>query len=264
MGFFYFCAVKEEKNKLALITGASAGIGKACARKFAAEGWSLLLTGRREHLLYSLQKELKDIYNAAVDVCIFDMRDDAAMEKALFKYPEKMEAIDLLVNNAGLALGKDHLDDADIGDLYEMIDTNVKALMHITKLVLPGMKKRRAGQIINLSSVAGREVYEGGTGYCASKHAVDAITRALRIELLPYHIRVGSISPGMVETEFSLVRFKGDIEKAARVYAGIKPLTAEDIAACIAWMASLPDHISINDIVLTPNGQADANHIFRT
>lgn len=255
MGFFYFYFMNI------FISGATAGIGRACAELYAKNGHNIIVTGRRKDRLESLATALNQ-YNVSIVTLCFDMNDHAEMISQVSEVISKTK-IDVLINNAGLALGKDHLADARIDDLDKMLDTNVKSLLKLTKLIIPDMITNKSGHIINLSSVAGSQSYAGGIGYCASKYAVDAITKTLRIELAPYSIRVGSISPGMVETEFSEVRFKGDKTKAKAVYEGIKPLNAEDIASCIFWMTSLPPHICINDINLTPTGQADALHIFR-
>jgi len=240
-----------------LITGATSGIGEACARRFASAGYRIIVTGRRKERLDSLSSELKKEYNTEVlDLC-FDVRDKDAVEKNLGKLPGNWNDIDILINNAGLAVGLGHIDEGVIDDWDRMIDTNVKGLLYVTRAISPGMVKRNMGHIINIASIAGKQLYENGAVYCASKHAVDALSRGMRIDFLKHGIKVTNIAPGLVETEFSLVRFKGDEKRAKAPYTGITPLNGEDIASVIFFAATLPAHINLNDIVITPTAQAD-------
>jgi 3-hydroxy acid dehydrogenase/malonic semialdehyde reductase len=241
-----------------LITGASAGIGLASAKIFAKNGYDVIITGRRLEKLNELQKELEQTYKVKVLPLNFDIQDRKAVKYAVESLSGNWQKIDVLVNNAGLALGKESFQDADLDDFETMLQTNVNGLLYVTKYVVDLKKVQKKGHIINLSSTAAKEVYPGGHVYCASKHAVDAITKGLRIDLLPFNIKVTSISPGMVETEFSQVRFKGDKDKAKEVYAGFTPLYAEDVAAAIYYAASLPAHVCINDMVITSIAQANS------
>lgn len=240
------------------ITGASAGIGKATALHFAKEGHQLILTGRRKEKLEDLKETIENTYNTKVRVLTFDIQDKDAVDKAINSVVDEWSKIDVLVNNAGLALGRDTFDKAHLSDFETMINTNIKGLLYITKSVVELMKKNGGGHIINLSSTAAKEVYPGGHVYCATKHAVDALTKGMRIDLLPYHIKVTSIAPGMVDTEFSTVRFKGDKSKADEVYKGFTPLYAEDIADVIYYVSTTPKHVNINDVVLTAAAQANS------
>ena len=241
-----------------LITGASAGIGLASAKIFAKNGYDVIITGRRLEKLNELQKELEQTYKVKVLPLNFDIQDRKAVKYAVESLSGNWQKIDVLVNNAGLALGKESFQDADLDDFETMLQTNVNGLLYVTKYVVDLKKVQKKGHIINLSSTAAKEVYPGGHVYCASKHAVDAITKGLRIDLLPFNIKVTSISPGMVETEFSQVRFKGDKDKAKEVYAGFTHLYAEDVAAAIYYAASLPAHVCINDLVITSIAQANS------
>jgi len=241
-----------------LVTGATSGIGEATAKKFAEAGHRLIITGRRRDRLDKLEALLKKEYHCEVLSLNFDVRVKDEVEKYLGHLPADWDDIDILVNNAGLAVGLGHIDDGDIDDWERMIDTNVKGLLYVTRAISPGMAKRNKGHIINIASIAGKQVYENGAVYCASKHAVDALSRGMRIDLLKHGIRVTNIAPGLVETEFSLVRFKGDEERAKTPYKGITPLNGDDIASVIFFAATLPQHICLNDIVITPTGQADA------
>lgn len=250
-------------KKIALITGASAGIGKATASLFASNGWKVIITGRREEKLQTLKQELESAYSIKVLTLAFDIQDKNAVKKVIDTLSEDWSKIDVLVNNAGLALGKDGLQDGNIEDWETMIDTNIKGLLYITKAVLPNMMKRNEGHVINLSSTAGKEVYPGGNVYCATKHAVEALTKSLRIDVLPYKIKVSSVSPGLVETEFSKVRFKGDSNKADVVYQGFTPLYAEDVADAIYYVASRPPHVNIGDILLTCTAQANSTTVLK-
>ncbi|TAJ15021.1 SDR family oxidoreductase [Marinilabiliaceae bacterium JC017] len=249
-------------KKIAMVTGATSGIGKATANKLAALEYHLIITGRRKERLQELQSQLEDKYNCKVIALVFDIRDNKQTEKALGMLEDKWKNIDILVNNAGLAAGADPIQEGLWSDWEQMIDTNVKGLLFLSKQVIPHMIKQQKGHIINISSIAGKEVYAGGNVYCASKHAVDAITKGMRIDLLKHNIKVTSISPGMVETEFSLVRYHGDKEKADKVYKGLTPLFAEDIADTIEFVVTRPPHVNINDILVMPTAQASAvyNH----
>jgi NADP-dependent 3-hydroxy acid dehydrogenase YdfG len=249
--------------KTVLITGATSGIGEAAALKYAGSSYRLIITGRRRDRLEKLAARLRNQYGCEVlDLC-FDVRDRIEVEKYLGTLPEEWRQIDILINNAGLAAGLDHIDRGDTDDWDRMIDTNVKGLLYVSRVITPMMVQRGTGHIINIASIAGKEVYENGAVYCASKHAVDAISRGMRIDLLKNGIKVTNIAPGMIETEFSLVRFRGDTEKASSVYNGLKPLTGEDIAEVIFYVTSLPDHVCINDLVITPKAQANATNTFR-
>lgn len=245
------------------ITGATSGFGKAIALKFAPAGYDVIITGRREVRLNELATHIEKEFGVRALPLCFDIRDRKACFDAVESLDESWKNIDILVNNAGGAWGRDRFDEADLDDWDTMIDTNVKGLMYITKAVLPVMKEKKRGHIINMGSIAGKEVYELGNGYNASKFAVDAFSKSMRIDLLPYHIKVTQILPGAVETEFSLVRFKGDEQKAAAIYAGYKPLSAEDIADAVYYTASLPPHVCINDLVITPTAQANSYYLLR-
>jgi 3-hydroxy acid dehydrogenase/malonic semialdehyde reductase len=242
------------KNKIVFITGASSGIGRATALAFAAEGAKLLLCARRIERLTELQKSLK----APSHVFQLDVRDRDAVNRSIDALPEEWKAIDILINNAGLSRGLDKLQDGSLDDWDEMIDTNVKGLLYVTRKIVPGMIGRGRGHIINIGSIAGHEVYPKGSVYCASKFAVDAITKGLRLDLFDTPLRVTTIDPGLVETEFSEVRFHGDTERAKSVYKGLEPLRPEDIAETIIWCASRPDHVQIAEIIVFPTSQASA------
>lgn len=247
------------ENKIVLITGASAGIGEACARAFAAEGARLILAARRTDRLEQLAAGL-----GVPTLCIaLDVRDAPAVDSVLSALPDEWSAIDVLVNNAGLGLGLDKLQDGSVDDWNGMIDTNVKGLLHVTRAVVPGMVARGRGHVINIGSIAGREVYPGGNVYCASKHAVDAITKGLHMDLVATPIRVSTIDPGLVETEFSIVRFKGDADRARKVYEGIQALRGADVADAVVYCATRPAHVSINEIVIMPVNQASALVVHR-
>ncbi len=250
-------------KKTVLITGATSGFGAACARKFAANGFQLMLNGRREDRLEQLQQELQQTYGTQSMLLPFDVRNREAVIQCFSGLPEAWQTIDILVNNAGLALGRDLFDEASLDDWDTMIDTNLKGLMYVTKAVVPFMARQGAGHIINIGSIAGKEVYERGNAYCASKHAVDALSHAMRIDLLRHKIKVTAIHPGAAETEFSLVRFKGDAETAGKVYEGYQPLLADDIAEIIYYTATLPPHVCINDLVVTCTAQATAYHFHK-
>ena len=250
-------------NKKSLVTGASAGIGQATARMLARNNYDVIITGRREERLLQLKDELEQNYKVEIYPLVFDIRRRQEVDKAWNSLPEDWKQIDVLVNNAGLAAGLDYIYEGDIEDWETMIDTNIKGLLYISRLIMPVMKERGQGHIINLSSIAGKEVYQRGNIYCATKHAVEAITKGMRIDLLPYNIKVSSVSPGMVETEFSLVRFKGDEQKAKNVYAGLTPLYAEDIADVIEFIITRPAHVNINDVLVMPTAQANSYYVHR-
>jgi 3-hydroxy acid dehydrogenase/malonic semialdehyde reductase len=248
---------------IALITGATAGFGKATAELFAANGWNLILCGRRKVRLDVLERQLKEKYSIEVITLAFDVRNNDEVKKAIASLNGKWTSIDLLLNNAGLASGLSGIQDGNIDDWEQMIDTNVKGLLYMTRCISPLMITNKKGHIINIGSIAGKEVYANGNVYCATKHAVDALTKAMRIDLLAHHIRVTQIAPGMAETEFSIVRFKGDNERAKSVYKGLEPLRAEDIAETVWWVANRPAHVNINDIVIMPTAQANATTVIR-
>lgn len=243
-------------SKIALITGATSGIGKATAILFAVEGIHLILCGRRQDRLDALQTELSK--QTEVTTLNFDVRDKDAVFKAIASLPEKFINIDILINNAGNAHGLDPIDKGNTDDWDAMLDINVKGLLYVSKAVIPNMIERKSGQIINIGSTAGKEVYPKGNVYCASKHAVDALTIGMRMDLNPHGIKVGAVNPGAVETEFSNVRFKGDGEKADSVYNGFKPLMAEDIAETLYFVVTRPPHVNIADLTITPTAQASA------
>lgn len=245
------------------ITGATSGIGKACAQKFAANGDNIIINGRRKERLEELKSELEKKYGTQIFIAAFDVQNKEEVFRIINQFPEKWKSIDILVNSAGLAIGRDTFDEADITDWETMLNTNVSGLIYVTRAVLPSMINKNSGHIINLGSIAGDEVYERGNIYCASKSAVEAISRAMRIDLLPHHIKVTNIKPGAVETEFSVVRFKGDEEKAAKVYEGLIPLNAEDVADSIFYCASLSPNVCINELTITCIAQANGIYSYR-
>jgi 3-hydroxy acid dehydrogenase / malonic semialdehyde reductase len=250
-------------NKIAFITGTTSGIGKATALLFAANKWDIIITGRRENLLFDLAKSIQDKTTSKVFPLVFDVRNRNQVNYAIDTLPNEWKKIDLLINNAGLASGLDPLNEGDFEDWEKMIDTNVKGLLYVSRNIANLMIPLQKGQIINVSSIAGKETYPSGNVYCASKNAVDALTKGMRLDFLKYNIKVGSISPGMVDTEFSLVRFHGDKERASNVYSGFKPLSADDIAETILFMASRPDHVNIDDILIMPTAQGSARDVYR-
>lgn len=252
------------QGKNVLVTGASSGIGEACARAFATSGCRLLLVARREDRLESLAKALREHHRIDVLAHALDVRDRRAVECWLDGLAEEWRHIDLLVNNAGLARGLSPLHEGEIQDWEEMIDTNVKGLLYVTRAVLRGMVERGCGHVINIGSIAGHEVYPGGNVYCASKHAVTALNRALAIDTLGTGVRVSSVDPGMVETEFSLVRFHGDADRAEGVYRGLEPLRAEDVADAVLFCATRPANANVREMVLMPSAQAAAVHAYRS
>jgi 3-hydroxy acid dehydrogenase / malonic semialdehyde reductase len=248
---------------IALITGATSGIGKASAEIFAKNGYDLILTGRREERLKEVSAQLQKQFKIKVQTLCFDIRKLEEVKKNIASLSAEFKNIDVLVNNAGLASGLSTIQDGDINDWEKMIDTNVKGLLYITKEVANLMIPNKKGHIINVGSIAGKEVYANGNVYCASKHAVDALNKGMRIDLLPHGIKVSAVNPGMVETEFSLVRFHGDEERAKKVYLGLQPLKPEDIAETIFWMASRPAHVNINDVIIMPTAQANSTTTLR-
>jgi serine 3-dehydrogenase len=249
-------------GRTVLITGASAGIGAACARAFAAEGARLVLAARRAERLQEAADKLR---GSGTDVLALelDVRDAAAVAETVGALPAEWSAIDVLVNNAGLGRGMDKLWNGTPAEWDEMVDTNVKGLLYVTGAVVPGMVQRGHGHVINLGSVAGHEVYPGGAVYCATKHAVGAITRGLRMDVLGTGVRVSTVDPGMVETEFSVVRFHGDADRAKNVYRDMNPLTADDIAETVVWVATRPPHVCIDEIIIKPTDQASATMVHR-
>jgi NADP-dependent 3-hydroxy acid dehydrogenase YdfG len=243
-------------KKTALITGATSGLGRAIALRLAKEEYDVIITGRREDRLEELEKEIEIKYGARVYALCFDVRVYAEVEKAITGLPEEWSAIDVLVNNAGLAVGLAPIQEGIIDDWERMIDTNIKGLLYVTRTVSPGMVARKSGHIINIGSIAGKDVYPNGGVYCATKHAVDALSRAMRMDMLPYNIKVTQVCPGAVETEFSLVRFKGDRARADQVYAGFENLVAEDIAEAVSFAVLQPPHVDIQDMLVMPTAQA--------
>jgi NADP-dependent 3-hydroxy acid dehydrogenase YdfG len=244
------------KNKIALITGATSGIGKACALTLAKMGYDIIATGRRKERLDQLETEMPD--GVRFFPLVFDVRDRIKVLEVLGNLPADWSAVDVLINNAGNAHGMDPIQTGDLDDWDAMLDINVKGLLYVSKAIIPGMTERKSGTIINIGSIAGKEVYPNGNVYCGSKHAVDAITKGMRIDLNPFGIKVIAIHPGMVETEFSLVRFKGDESRAESVYKGFVPLYAQDIADIVEFVVNRPPHVVLADIVVLPTAQASA------
>lgn len=245
------------------ITGATSGFGEACARRFASEGYHLIITGRRKERLNQLVRELSEFNIQVVPLC-FDVRNLKAVEDAILSLSKEIKNnIGILINNAGLAVGKEPIDQGLVDDWERMIDTNVKGLLYVSKTIIPFLQKNQRGHIFNIGSVAGKEVYPMGNVYCATKHAVDALSRAMRIDLVNDNIKVTNIAPGAAETEFSLVRFKGDKQKADTTYEGFDPLVAEDIADTIYFVATRPKHVTINDLVIMPTAQASATVFYK-
>lgn len=248
---------------IALITGATSGIGKSTAIEFAKHGYDLIITGRRQERLEDLKANLMKQYSVKVLNLCFDVRDEKQVEASINSIPAELKKIDVLVNNAGLAAGLAPIQDGKLAHWEQMIDTNVKGLLYITKHVSKILIENKKGHIINVGSIAGKEVYANGNVYCATKHAVDALNKGMRIDLLPHGIKVSAVNPGMVETEFSIVRFDGDEERAKKVYENIQPLKPEDIAETIYWMASRPSHVNINDVIIMPSIQANSTTVLR-
>jgi NADP-dependent 3-hydroxy acid dehydrogenase YdfG len=250
-------------NRKILITGATSGFGRAMAHVFAQHGDDCIITGRRSERLDELQRELEQKFNVAILPLCFDVQDKEAVTKAIDSLPEDWKNIDVLINNAGLAAGRDYFDEASMDDWETMIDTNLKGLLYVTKAVVGAMRARGKGQIINIGSTAAKEVYEKGNVYCATKAAVDALSQSMRIDLLRHGIKVTAIHPGAAETEFSMVRFKGDEALAKSIYQGFKPLVGEDVAQVAYFCTTLPEHVCINDLVLTCTAQANSFYFNR-
>lgn len=250
-------------SKTIFITGGTSGFGRAIAEKFAAHGYRIIITGRRVGRLLEVAEALKKQYAAGVHALNFDVRDRSAVAQAVASLPDEWKSIDILVNNAGLAAGHDLIQDASLDDWDAMIDTNVKGLLYMTRELLPLLLNSTSAYIFNIGSAASKYVYEKGNVYCATKFAVDALTQSMRIDLLKRNVRVTAIHPGLVETEFSMVRYKGDAERARNVYKGLKPLAAEDIADVLYYCASTPLHVNINELVIMPTAQASPFHIER-
>ena len=238
-------------SRTILVTGATSGFGRAIAEKFAQSGYTVCITGRRADRLAALKNDLEARFGVQVHTACFDVRDNLQVESAMNHLKKHLNRIDILVNNAGLAAGLSTIDEGNLDDWETMIDTNVKGLLYMTRQVLPLMREQASGHIINIGSTAGKSVYKNGNVYCATKYAVDALTQATRIDMLPYGIKVTAINPGMAETEFSLVRFKGDEERAKNMYTGVNALKAEDIADIVWYCATLPPHVCINDLTVT-------------
>ena len=246
-------------KKVALVTGATSGLGRAIALRLAKEGYNLIITGRRKERLEELDKEIGIKYDSTVVSLCFDVRNYDEVEKAINGLPEEWKKIDILVNNAGLAVGLDPIHRGVVDDWERMIDTNVKGLLYVTRVVSPGMVECKSGHIVNIASIAGKEVYPNGVVYCATKYAVDALSKGMRMDFLPYNIRVTQICPGAVETEFSLVRFKGNHDRADQIYAGYENLVANDIAEAVYYAVSQPAHVDIQDMLVMPTAQAAAS-----
>ena len=253
----YIGKEKKTMNKTIFITGATSGFGKAMAHKFAAANYNCIITGRREYKLFAVADELRKNYGIDVLPLVFDVQDREAVFTAINSISDVWQNIDILVNNAGLALGRDSFENADLDDWDTMIDSNVKGLLYVTKALLPLMISRKQGHIFNMGSVAAKQVYKDGNVYCATKQAVDAISQSMRIDMLQYGIKVTAVHPGAADTEFALVRYKGDDLKATKTYEGYEPLHANDIADIIFYCATLPAHVCINDIVVTCTAQAN-------
>lgn len=251
-------------NKIILVTGATSGFGKAIAETFAAANWNCIITGRRKEKLLDLAASLQKNHGVKVFPLVFDVQDKLMVFETIQNLPTEWQRIDVLVNNAGLALGRESVDVADTNDWDTMIDTNVKGLLYVSKAVMPFMIANKNGHIINIGSTAAKDMYQYGNVYCATKAAVDAISRTMRIDLLPHQIKVTAIHPGAAETSFSVVRFKGDETKAKQIYAGFQPLLAKDIADTVFYCSNLPKHVCINDLVITCTAQADGIYIHKT
>lgn len=245
-------------KKTVFVTGATSGFGKAIATRFASEGHNVIIAGRRQERLIELKEDLEGKYAVDILTCCFDVREETAVKLAIESLPPQWRSIDVLVNNAGLAAGLGPVHEGLVDDWERMIDTNVKGLLYMTRYVSPLMVARKTGHIINIGSIAGKEVYPNGNVYCGSKFAVDAITKGTRIDLVTHSIKVTQIAPGAAETEFSLVRFNGDAERASSVYKGFKPLSGGDVAEAAYYVTTLPAHVNINDLVLMPTAQANS------
>ncbi|MBR7067121.1 MAG: SDR family NAD(P)-dependent oxidoreductase [Bacteroidales bacterium] len=251
------------QQKIALITGATSGIGRAAAQTLAQNGFDLIITGRRQERLAAIREELERDCKCRVLPLCFDVRQRTEVEQAIGSLPQDWRAIDVLVNNAGLAVGLEHLHEGQIDDWERMIDTNIKGVLYTTRCVAPLMVERGGGHIVNIGSIAGTQVYENGNVYCATKHAMHALSQGMRQDMLKHNIRVSEVRPGLLETEFSIVRFKGDTARASRTYDGLTPLYANDIAEAILFVVTRPAHVCINDIEITPTAQASSGLVFR-
>lgn len=252
------------KHAIVFITGASSGIGAACARAFAREGADLILTARRKDRIDALSQELRQAHGIRTYTAVLDVRDRQQVDNVLAALPPDWTIVDVLLNNAGLSRGLDKLHEGSIQDWEEMIDTNIKGLLYMTRALVPRMVERRSGHVINLGSIAGHSVYPNGNVYCATKFAVNALTQGLKMDLLGTGVRVCSVSPGLVETEFSLVRFHGDAERAKKTYANTIPLTAEDVAEVAVFCATRPPHVDISEVIMMSTHQASVSHVHRT
>lgn len=248
---------------IALITGATAGIGKATAELYAKNGWNLILTGRREDRLTEIKTSLEKEFTIKVKALVFDVRSNESVTKAINSLDANWKKIDVLLNNAGLAKGFSDIQDGNVTDWETMIDTNIKGLLYVSKAIMPLMIERKSGHIVNIGSIAGKEVYAKGNIYCSTKHAVEGITKALRLDLLPHKIKVSAVCPGAVDTEFSTVRFDGDKNRADSVYDGYQPLLAQDVAEAIYFVTTRPFHVNINDLLIMPTAQANTSNLLR-
>ena len=255
--------MEKLSNKIVLITGASSGIGQACAEVFAGEGASLILAARRKGRLEKLAENLAQKYSVKVHCLVFDIRNKTEVDNAISSLPDDLKDIDILINNAGLARGLSKVYEADVDNWEEMIDTNIKGLLYVTRQVLPQMAGREDGHIINIGSTAGHETYINGNVYSATKFAVKALTQSIRLDVLDKNIKVSSVDPGMVETEFSTVRFSGDEDRAKQVYNGLIPLKAKDVAEAVLFCATRPSYVNINEIIITPLAQASSSQVYR-
>ncbi len=255
--------MKSLANQIVFITGASSGIGRSCARLFAEAGAKLLLVARRKDRLEQLAAELKKKYNTETYIASLDVRNRNAVEQFCSSLPSEWNAVDILVNNAGLSRGLDKLHEGTIEDWEEMIDTNVKGLLYVSRTIIPGMVQRKRGTIINIGSIAGHDVYPAGNVYCATKHAVNALTQGMRMDLVDTPVRVCTVDPGLVETEFSEVRFHGDAERARTVYQNLTPLTPDDVADAVLFAATRPMHVQIGEIIIYPTAQASPSIVYR-
>lgn len=252
------------KDKIVFVTGASAGVGQACALAFAREGAKLLLCARRKDRLNDLANEIRGTYRSDCHFFQLDVRNQKDVETAIKTLPEPWKKIEILVNNAGLSRGLNKIYEGDLTDWEEMIDTNIKGLLYVSRVVIPGMVERGSGHIVNIGSIAGHEAYPGGNVYCATKHAVDAITKGMQIDLVDTPLRVSTVDPGMVDTEFSIVRFHGDTERAGNVYNGLTPLSGDDIAEAVIFCVTRPPHVNIHQLRIMPSAQASATIAHRT
>jgi NADP-dependent 3-hydroxy acid dehydrogenase YdfG len=256
--------MESVKDKIVCITGASSGIGAACAEVFAREGSALILSARRGERLENVARTIRERYRVKVHSMCLDVTRQRDVENVFASLPEEWQAIDILVNNAGLSRGLDKIQEGKIQDWEEMIDTNVKGLLYVSRAVLPGMVQRNRGHVVNIGSIAGRQLYPGGNVYCASKFAVRALNQGMKMDLLGTQVRVSSVDPGLVETEFSEVRFHGDKERAKKVYADMRPLNGDDVAEAILFCATRPPHGNLLEVVLVPTAQASVRDVHRT